>query len=58
MAKTVDVTVELVMNSPKEHSVRYDADSKSAALQSIYVPKKAFQGEGNFPSKITVTIKA
>lgn len=60
MAKTLNKTVTLHLNSAKTHSVRYDAQDEDAKLvaTALYVGKEAFEGSGAYPETIEVTVKA
>jgi hypothetical protein len=48
----------VVLSKPmsKKHSVRYDSEDSSAAVQSIYLMRTAL-GSGNAPKKIKITIE-
>lgn len=36
----ITLTILMKMNSPKKHSIRYDAIDKDAAVTSIYIMRK------------------
>lgn len=57
MAKSV--SVEMVLNAPKKHSVRYDGVGSEPAISSLYVMNRAINELGEeIPAKrIRVTIE-
>lgn len=52
-------SIIMIFNDKKRHSVRFDAlkEEKTPLLQSVYVMNKAFDGNGDIPSAIKVTIE-
>lgn len=60
MARTLNKTVTLHLNSAKTHSVRYDAKDEEAkqVASALYVGKESFEGSGAYPETITVTVSA
>jgi hypothetical protein len=58
MAGTVnELTVLMEDQTPKKHSVRFDARDEDAAMSSAYVTKKALAELGN-PPKVEIVIRA
>ena len=52
------ITVTLSNPQPKKHSVRYDATSEDAAVQSIYLSRKALPNNGTpAPSGVVLLIQ-
>lgn len=57
MAKSV--SVEMVLNAPKKHSVRYDGVGEEPGITSLYVMNRAINelGEPTPAKRIRVTIE-
>ena len=48
--------VEMLFDSEKKHSVRYNCDENGAGLASVYLMKSVLP-LNNHPEKITVTVE-
>jgi len=55
---TGKVSVEMVLNAPKKHSVRFDGMGKKAGITSLYVMNDAMNELGQpLAKRIRVTIE-